>query len=313
RTGAGTRYKAIVIPEGSSITAEVAAHLESLRNKGAKIIYGVAAKDLETAADPERLKQEGLSMIRRSNSKGYHYFISNLTPEDFSARMPLAVPFKDAMWFDAMTGERYSADISDEGLFVSLKSGESLILETFDEQVRKRFPSRPALSDCVADISTGWKLSFTESWPEIGKTYDIDHLRTWEGLDDQTRILMGTGVYETTFSIDKSQVSKTMAIDLGDVRESARVFINGKEIGCAWAVPYTLFFDGKLLKRKNTIRIEVTNLPANRISEMDRQGVQWRKFKDVNYYDVRYGKTTYEGWDPMPSGLNSSVRLYQTD
>lgn len=311
RTGAGTKYKAIVIPEGSSITAEVSAHLESLKNKGAKIIYGVDPKDLGTAADPEPLKREGLSMIRRSNPKGYHYFISNLTPDDFNGRMSLAVPFKDAMWFDAMTGARYSTDISEEGILVSLKSGESLILETFDEPVRKRFPSRPALSDCVADISTGWKLSFTESWPEIDKTYDIDHLRTWEGLDDQARILMGTGVYESSFSIDKSQVSKTMAIDLGDVRESARVFINGVEIGCAWAVPYILTFDGKLLKKNNTIRIEVTNLPANRISELDRQGVQWRKFKDVNYFDVRYGKSTYEGWDPMPSGLNSAVRIFQ--
>ena len=122
---------------------------------------------------------------------------------------------------------------------------------------------------------------------------------------------MGTGVYETSFRLDRSKVSKTMAIDLGDVRESARVYINGKEIGCAWAVPYVLTFDGKILKKNNTIRIEVTNLPANRISEMDRKGANWRKFKK-EYYDVRYGLTTYEKWDPMPSGLNSSVKILNT-
>ena len=70
-------------------------------------------------------------------------------------------------------------------------------------------------------------------------------------------------------------------------------------------------FDGRILKKKNTIRIEVTNLPANRISEMDRKGVNWRKFKK-EYYDVRYGLTTYEKWDPMPSGLNSSVKILNT-
>ena len=94
------------------------------------------------------------------------------------------------------------------------------------------------------------------------------------------------------------------------MRESARVFINGKEIGCAWSVPYILTFDSKILKRDNTLRIEVTNLPANRIAELDRQGVPWRKFKN-EYYDVRYELSTYENWEPMPSGLNSSVKLYK--
>ena len=65
------------------------------------------------------------------------------------------------------------------------------------------------------------------------------------------------------------------------------------------------------MSMNNTIRIEVTNLPANRIAEMDRQGVAWRKFKK-EYYDVRYGQTTYEKWEPMPSGLNSSVKILNT-
>lgn len=46
---------------------------------------------------------------------------------------------------------------------------------------------------------------------------------------------------------------------------------------------------GKFLKPgKNHIEIEVTNLPANRIAELDRQGVQWRKFKEINIVDLNY-------------------------
>ena len=310
QTAAGTRYKALVIPYEESLPEDVAEHLDALKRKGAKIIYGVAPSDLAEAAAAEQMKIDGLSLIRRSNEKGYHYFISNLTPEDFDAYVALAVPFVDAMWFDAMTGRRYGAEIADGKVRVSLRSGESLILETFDAPIKERLSAKPVVSECLADIDSGWKLSFTESWPEIEKTYEIGSLRTWEGLDDQTKILMGTGVYETTFRIRKSDLSKTLAIDLGDVRESARVFINGIEIGCAWAVPYVLTFDSKILKRNNTLRIEVTNLPANRIAELDRQGVPWRKFKN-EYYDVRYELSTYGNWDPMPSGLNSSVRIYK--
>ena len=100
-------------------------------------------------------------------------------------------------------------------------------------------------------------------------------------------------------------------IDLGDVRESARVYINNKYVGCAWAVPYILNCKDALNKGKNIIRIEVTNLPANRIAEMDRQGVKWRKMKEINVVDINYKKTTYENWTPVPSGLNSTVKLVE--
>lgn len=100
-------------------------------------------------------------------------------------------------------------------------------------------------------------------------------------------------------------------IDLGDVRESARVYINGKFIGCAWSVPFTLNCGNVFKKGDNVVRIEVTNLPANRISDLDRKGVKWRKFKDINVVGIKYKKSGYENWAPVESGLNSNVVLYQ--
>jgi hypothetical protein len=66
-----------------------------------------------------------------------------------------------------------------------------------------------------------------------------------------------------------------------------------------------------LQKGNNELRIEVTNLPANRIADMDRKGIKWRKMNEINVVDINYKKTTYEGWTPVKSGLNSEVRLYQ--
>ena len=34
--------------------------------------------------------------------------------------------------------------------------------------------------------------------------------------------------------------------------------------------------------------------------------------KEINIVDINYKKTTYENWAPMPSGLNSHVRLVET-
>ncbi|MDE6690257.1 MAG: hypothetical protein K2J86_10335, partial [Prevotella sp.] len=62
---------------------------------------------------------------------------------------------------------------------------------------------------------------------------------------------------------------------------------------------------------ENEIRIEVTNLPANRIAELDRQGVKWRKMEEINVVDINYKKTLYDQWELVPSGLNSRVTLFR--
>ena len=99
-------------------------------------------------------------------------------------------------------------------------------------------------------------------------------------------------------------------LDLGDVRESARVYVNGHEVCVLWAVPFQCRI-GKYLKQgNNTIEIDVTNLPANRIADMDRKGIGWRKFKDINIVDIHYKATGYAHWKPVPSGLLEPVKIY---
>ena len=322
RTAAGVGYKAVVIPGDYIMPDNVKKHLNDLAAKGAKIIWGISEIDLKRAAKPEQLKTVArLNIIRRSNPEGYHYFIANLTPYDVDQYLPLAVDFAFAIWFDPMTGKMF-ADIGENGkIRVRLRSGESMILQTFNEKgtglesmlyvlgsPNPTIPLAPPI-----EINKGWTLSFIESAPQVDSQYAIDTLRTWEGLDDTTAHLMGTGVYECDFKLSRKNVkfkNNDWVIDLGDVRESARVYINDVKIGCAWSVPYTLVFPGNLLKKgKNHIRIEVTNLPANRIAQMDREGVKWRKMNEINVVDINYKNTTYDGWAPVPSGLNSKVTI----
>ncbi|MDR2938472.1 MAG: hypothetical protein LBU92_06020, partial [Prevotellaceae bacterium] len=67
---------------------------------------------------------------------------------------------------------------------------------------------------------------------------------------------------------------------------------------------------GKYLKQgKNTVEIDVTNLPFNRIRDYDRRGVQWRIFKDINIVSVFYKDIRYTSWAVAPSGLTTSVNL----
>jgi hypothetical protein len=161
------------------------------------------------------------------------------------------------------------------------------------------------------DLNGKWTLSFVDEAPSVGKTYQLDKLQTWENLDEKTRVTMGTGVYTTHLNLKKKDLADAhvWTIDLGDVRESARVYINNQFVGCAWSVPYVLNCDNALKEGDNQIRIEVTNLPANRISDLDKKGVKWRKMEEINVVDINYKKTTYDEWTPVESGLNSKVTI----
>ena len=315
-TAAGTRYKALIIPGSGDMPEQVKAHIEAMKAQGARIIYGTDVNAMNAAAKPETMKTKyGLKAIRRKNPTGYHYFIANLTPNDVYEDIIPGVEFKDAMWFDPLTGQRYAAYIDGREIDVQLRSGQSMILQTFNQKLPVA-EALPVYCDKTAvemdvELNGPWKLSFIEEAPKVSQTFTLDNLQTWETLSDETRITMGTGVYETTVKLKKKDLKDATAwkIDLGDVRESARVYINGEYIGCAWSVPYVLDCKNTLKIGKNTIRIEVTNLPANRIADLDRKGVKWRKMEEINVVDINYKKTLYDTWEPMPSGLNSQVKL----
>ncbi len=322
RTAAGTLYKGLVIPPGTTVDSRLQALIAPLQKQG-KVICGIDVPALAAAARPEAMKRElGLKMIRRSNPAGHHYFVANLTPRDVAARVPLAVEVGEAVWYNPMDSTFAPAGLRGGEVAVRLRSGESRILivrdwpgDTARSIAEKQEATKPGTPDrhcATIDLSSApWRLSFLEEAPRVGKTFRLNGLRSWEQLSDSARVTMGTGVYETTFKLTGRQASARWEIDLGDVRESARVYINGRYLGCAWAVPFVLDCRNALKRGRNTLRIEVTNLPANRIADMDRRGVVWRKMKEINVVDINYKKTTYAGWEPLPGGLNSTVKLIE--
>ena len=304
-TEGGTRYKALIIPAGTTIDSRLQTLLTPLKPF---VIEGENAAVMAHFAKAEAMRTDlGLRAIRRQNDTGYHYFIANLTPRDIDADIPLAIPFQGATWYNPMNGDITSAIARNGKVRITLRSGESRILQTSAQPVQYVAVAQPQTEQLP--LTGPWTLRFTEEAPRVSGTFRLPKLQTWETLSDSAAITMGTGIYETTFRLTKEQAAQSWQIDLGDVRESARVYINGQFIGCAWAVPFVLDCRNTLRKGKNTLRIEVTNLPANRIADLDRRGVKWRKFNEINVVDIDYKRTTYDGWAPMPSGLNSEVKL----
>ena len=318
----GATYKALVLPEVHRMPERTRARIEALEQQGATIIrvedgdYGKAMTQVPLIR-PEKMRSEyGLKSIRRKNDTGWHYFISDLQAEDVNAWIPLATPAKGAWWFDAVTGKvqavpvRQTAD-GDAEVYLSLRSGESGVLQTTMQEVKAQMPKQEGIAIDLTAYT--WTLTPTEM-TAFGslESVQMQGVQPWTNLDSMWQTARGTARYSVEVKLSQKQIKQAAGwvLDLGDVRESATVYVNGKRAGTVFAVPYRVDVTPYLHAGKNTIEIDVTGLPANYVAEMDRRGIIWRRFKDANIANLKGGKISYYGnWDVMPAGLNSTIRL----
>lgn len=345
----GNKYKSIIVPPVNFMSVETLKALKELKAKGGNVIFtehlpndvpglsnleerrseleslksdmGATAKDIQdairlTGATPEPLRTKGVSLLRRANEVGgNNYFLALLDDNSLNGWETLAVPAESVMIFDPLTGKKGKARTrkgpnETTEIFLQVNPGQSLLLKTFPNDIEA--------DDWVyydqgnpIEINKGWSITFLESAPPINETFLTDTVTAWTNLPiEDAKINAGTARYTTKFQLPVEIDADEWLLDLGDLRESASVKVNGKAVGKVWSVPFTIEIGKFLQQGNNTLEIEVTNLPANRIADYDRKGKKWKIFKDANIASVIGKKTIdYSDWETVPSGLNSKVIL----
>jgi len=320
-TKGGARYKALVLPSQTDHMPKATREtIDKLKTRGATILTMDELHDCGVPAETA-MGIPGLHMLRRKAGKGaYNYFVANLGPDKIE-ELTLACDAESVEIFDPMNGKRGFAQICSlpSGTLVRLNmaSGSSLLLKTFP-----RKPKRSSCGDWVyfegdrtLSLAGPWRLDFLRSEPAMPQThYELDSLMGWHLLPGGN-VTEAVGVYSTTFTVgDDADIE--WQLSLGQVRESAVVRVNGTEAGTLISAPFSIQIGQYLHPGENILEVEVRNLPANRIAQMDRDGKIWRIFKDVNIAAVNSRQVvTYErvdnyGWWPAaPSGLIGPVRL----
>lgn len=259
----------------------------------------------------------GGSYIRRRNEAGGHnYFMSMLADRRVDQWVKLAVPAASAEIFDPLDGRKGKALIrkAEDGcceVYLQMNPGQSLLLKTFPADIKlEPWKYLRGYGEKIV-LDKGWSISFVKSEPEIDGVFQTDTLIPWNELDiPEATINRGTARYTTAFTVNDADAADGWMLDLGDVRESAKVHINGEYVATLFSVPFRTDIGKWLHDGENLIEIDVTNLDANRIADMERRQVRWRIFKDVNVCSI--GKDDYCSfgvWDVFPSGLNSEVSI----
>ena len=123
--------------------------------------------------------------------------------------------------------------------------------------------------------------------------------------DAETRRFAGTAKYSLEFEVMKPG---SAIIDLGEVKDCANVYINGKDYGTLLGPAYKIKADN-LVQGKNELVVNVTNIAANRIRDLDIRGINWKKFYDINFVNIDYEPFDASGWEIKDAGLLGPATL----
>lgn len=287
--------------------------LKSIRESEPKLILtpDISSELSKRGIQAEALVDLGLDFIRRDLDDGKMYYLVNHSSLEIDEYIPLNQRWKAVVVLDPRTGKtglgKLESRKGSSKVYLQLKPGESLILRTFDTSIRMHeWPYYKQRGEPV-EIKGKWTLNFLEGGPEIPEPASINKLLSWTNLNRKAEAFSGTARYSIEFDNPDPHVNHWL-LDLGDVRESARVWINGEYLDCLWSVPFSLYTD-KLQAGKNLLDIEVTNLSANRIRDLERKGIDWKIFYEINMVNRHYLSFDATGWEPMASGLLGTVTL----
>jgi len=258
----------------------------------------------------------GVRFVRRSHAEGYNYFFANRSDKPVDQWVMLGRTAQSAVILDPRFADRSGVATLQQAkdatfVYLQLLPGESCILRTFtDKSVTG--PAWPYLKPGgePQNISGNWKVEFVDGGPELPKTFETATLGSWTAQDDpETKRFAGSAHYTIEFDKPAGDANDWL-LDLGKVCDSARVKLNGHEVAALWCAPFKIAVGKWLQPGKNILEVEVTNIAANRIRDMDIRKVNWKYFYDANLASLtQKGGLDASVWPVRDSGLLGPVRL----
>ncbi|WP_197528013.1 glycosyl hydrolase [Posidoniimonas polymericola] len=253
-------------------------------------------------------KQAGeLDYIHRRTDNADVYFVTNRSPEPCAPRCRFrATSDRPEIW-DPVTGDiRALAAEQVEGrtrAVVELAPyGSAFVVFPRDTAITSPKKTRPQPTTTEATLAGPWQVRFDPRWGGPTEAA-FDQLSDWSRADDPgIRYYSGAAVYRQTFECPAVDARRPHWIDLGRVECSARVTLNGQELGVAWTPPFRVSTRDALRSGANELVVEVVNLWPNRLIG-DAQPDAPQTYTKTNI-------TRFDADSPLePSGLIGPVKI----
>ena len=180
-----------------------------------------------------------------------------------------------------------------------------------------------AKEERLADLSTGWKIHFSDDAALIA----LGKLASWTELTGR-KYYSGEAVYSRSVSISHAMTAGArISLDFGTgtpfedkrrpnasgmlalldppIREAAVVFVNGKRVGSLWHPPYRMDVTDFVHEGVNEIEVHVYNTAINLLAGQPPRDYTALRAK----YGRRFDPQDMDNLQPIPSGLFGPIHL----
>lgn len=244
------------------------------------------------------------------------YFVSNKTGQPVKSYCTFRVGGAVAELWDPLTGETRALPEFIES------NGKTTIPMQFDAyqsyfvvfdrtsgetQPKDKIGKNFATTETIQQLSGPWTVSFDPRWggPEA---IIFNKLDDWsERQEEGIKYYSGIATCQQKFESAKLQNGDRYFLNLGEVKNIARVRLNGKDLGVVWTAPWRIDISGIVKEGENNLEIEVANLWVNRL-------IGDEKLPDDGIKNGSWPDWILEG-KPRTSGrlTFSSYRFYKAD
>ena len=296
-------YRHIVIPQGAYLPPATADALDAFVKGGGKISY--TADEARPAVSVLRAAT-GLRAMRRMLAHGELLF---LFPESDDGTYTVQLDAANGYRLVLEDGTIRSFQTENGAYTLTLAVGEMAVLYLTDEALDAQPEAKPTRAHVLLEAfrfsRTAEMVFGKERIENLSHSEDavLLPLGDWAPLVGEA--YSGSGRYETVFTLPAEDVGKAAVLDLGDVRYSAAVSLNGQPLGTVLMPPYRLDIPAGMLKEENLLLIRVTNTPANQYVHTDFFD-KWKKHELSPYFEQERAFATTS----LSGGLYGPVRIW---
>lgn len=291
--------------------------------------------------DADSKTKEAIGFIHRKFSDGDIYYVINTSNQAIRTRARFRTIHNHGQRWNADTGEIVVGPANPGGVDLDLDPYESrLFVLTGTGIVDNTWHEAPP--KLVADLTTGWKVSFTST----AKAETQQTLTDWITNAD-TLHYSGEAVYSKEFKLDRKTGSVSIEITSGEalplprrpgedrpvlanglpdpritrtgpgmhayyeppIREAALVVVNGQAAGALWHPPYRLSVSKYLKAGENHIEIHVFNTALNAWSALPPHD-----FKPlIAKYGDKFQMQDMDQVKPISSGILGTIKLVEIE
>ncbi len=215
-----------------------------------------------------------LAVCRRKDDTTDVFFIANAARAAGSATVRFPVNDRRPELWHPVTGDMRSlpgyqagADFIDVPLHFEDSESYFVVFRPpafgrLDSSAAANFPE---LQPVRSLAQARWNVTFDTQWggpPSATFPWLID----WKDhADPRIRFYSGTASYSTTFTANAPSGAARVWLDLGVVKDLARVRLNGRDLGVLWTAPWRVEITAALREGENRLEVDVTNTWANRL------------------------------------------------